>query len=31
MMRKDKIENPGFDKLQAIAIAMGFPPETWFE
>jgi hypothetical protein len=31
VMRKDKIENPGFDKLRAIAIAMGFPLETWFE
>jgi transcriptional regulator with XRE-family HTH domain len=31
MMRKGKIENPGFDKLRAIAKAMGFPPESWFE
>ena len=31
MMRKGKIENPGFDKLRAIAKAMGFPPELWFE
>ncbi len=31
MMRKGKIENPGFDKLRAIARAMGFPPELWFE
>jgi transcriptional regulator with XRE-family HTH domain len=25
------IENPGFDKLRAIAKAMNFPPELWFE
>ena len=31
MMRKGKIENPGFDKLRAIARAMNFPPELWFE
>lgn len=31
MMRKGKIENPGFDKMRAIAKAMGFPPESWFE
>ena len=31
MMRKGKIENPGFDKLRAIAKAMNFPPELWFE
>ncbi len=31
MMRKGRIENPGFDKLRAIAKAMGFPPESWFE
>ena len=31
MMSKGKIENPGFDKLRAIAKAMGFPPESWFE
>jgi hypothetical protein len=30
-MRKGKIKNPGFDKLRAIAKAMRFPPETWFE
>jgi transcriptional regulator with XRE-family HTH domain len=30
MMGKGKIENPGFDKLRAIAKAMGFPPEMWF-
>ncbi len=31
MMRKGKIANPGFDKLRAIAKAMNFPPELWFE
>ena len=31
MMRKGRIENPGYDKLRAIAKAMGFPPELWFE
>ena len=31
MLRKGKIENPGFDKLRAIAKAMGFSPELWFE
>ena len=31
MMRKGKIASPGFDKLRAIAKAMNFPPELWFE
>jgi hypothetical protein len=31
MLRKGKIGNPGFDKLRAIARAMGFSPELWFE
>ena len=30
-LRKGRIENPGFEKLKAIAKAMGFPPELWFE
>lgn len=30
-LRKGNIESPGFDKLRAIARAMGFPPELWFE
>jgi transcriptional regulator with XRE-family HTH domain len=30
-LRKGRIENPGFDKLKAIAKAMNFPPELWFE
>ncbi|HEX5699397.1 MAG TPA: helix-turn-helix domain-containing protein [Rubrobacter sp.] len=28
---KGRIENPGFEKLKAIAKAMGFAPEVWFE
>jgi transcriptional regulator with XRE-family HTH domain len=30
-LRKGRIENPGFEKLRAIAKAMGFSPELWFE
>jgi transcriptional regulator with XRE-family HTH domain len=30
-LRKGRIENPGFEKLRAIAKVMGFPPELWFE
>jgi hypothetical protein len=30
-LRKGHIENPGYEKLRAIAEAMGFPPELWFE
>ena len=30
-LRKGRIENPGYEKLGAIAEAMGFPPELWFE
>ena len=30
-LRKGRIENPGYEKLGAIAKAMGFPPELWFE
>ena len=29
--RKGRIENPGFEKLRAIARAMNFPPVLWFE
>lgn len=29
-LRKGRIENPGYDKLAAIARAMGFPPGMWF-
>jgi transcriptional regulator with XRE-family HTH domain len=30
-LRKVRIENPGMDKLAALAKAMGFPPTLWFE
>ncbi len=30
-LRKGRIESPGFEKLRAIAKAMNFPPELWFE
>jgi transcriptional regulator with XRE-family HTH domain len=30
-LRKGRIENLGFEKLRAIAKAMNFPPELWFE
>jgi transcriptional regulator with XRE-family HTH domain len=30
-LRKGRIENPGFEKLKAIAQAMNFPPEVEFE
>ncbi len=30
-LRKDRIENPGFEKLRAIAKVMNVPPELWFE
>jgi transcriptional regulator with XRE-family HTH domain len=30
-LRKGRIENPGMDKLAAIAKAMGFPQALWFE
>jgi transcriptional regulator with XRE-family HTH domain len=30
-LRKGRIENPGFERLRAIAKAMNFPPELWFE
>src|SRR5215216_1487362 len=30
-LRKGRIQNPGYEKLAAIAKAMGFPPELWFE
>jgi transcriptional regulator with XRE-family HTH domain len=28
---KGRIESPGYEKLAALAKAMGFPPEVWFE
>ena len=30
-LRKGRIESPGYEKMLAIAGAMGFPPEDWFE
>ena len=30
-LRKGRIESPGFDKMRAIAEAMGFPPAMWFD
>jgi transcriptional regulator with XRE-family HTH domain len=30
-LRKGRIENPGYEKLAAMAKAMGFPPEVWFK
>lgn len=30
-LRKGRIENPGYDKLAAIAKVMGFSPRLWFE
>src|SRR5215213_4596204 len=30
-LRKGRIENPGYEKLRAIAKAMCFPPDVWFE
>jgi hypothetical protein len=30
-LRKGRIENPGYEKLAAIAKAMGFRPEAWFD
>src|SRR5215203_4441243 len=30
-LRKGRIESPGYEKLKAIAKAMGFPPAAWFD
>src|ERR671913_256827 len=30
-LRKGRIESPGYEKMNAIAKAMDFPPELWFE
>jgi len=30
-LRIGRIENPGYEKMAAMAKAMGFPPEAWFE
>ena len=30
-LRKGRIASPGYEKMLAIAKAMGFPPAAWFE
>jgi transcriptional regulator with XRE-family HTH domain len=30
-LRKGRMDNPGYEKMKAIAKAMGFPPEVWFD
>jgi len=30
-LRKGRIDNPGYEKMRAIAKAMGFAPEVWFD
>jgi len=30
-LRKGRIDNPGYEKMRAIAKAMSFAPEVWFE
>ncbi len=30
-LQKGRIENPGYEKMRAIAKAMGFGPEAWFD
>jgi hypothetical protein len=30
-LRKGRIRSPGYEKMAAIANAMGFPPAAWFE
>jgi transcriptional regulator with XRE-family HTH domain len=30
-LKKGRIQSPGYEKMAAIAKAMGFPPEAWFE
>jgi transcriptional regulator with XRE-family HTH domain len=30
-LRKGRIDNPGYEKMRALAKAMGFAPEMWFE
>jgi hypothetical protein len=30
-LRKGRIENPGYEKMRAVARAMRFPPEAWFD
>ena len=30
-LRKGRIESPGYEKMEAIAKAMCFPPALWFD
>jgi transcriptional regulator with XRE-family HTH domain len=30
-LQKGRIDNPGYEKMRAIAKAMGFSPEAWFD
>ena len=30
-LRKGRIDSPGYEKMMAIAKAMAFPPEAWFD
>ena len=30
-LKKGRINSPGYEKMAAIAKAMGFPPAAWFE
>jgi transcriptional regulator with XRE-family HTH domain len=30
-LRKGRKGSPGYEKMRAVAKAMGFPPEAWFE
>jgi hypothetical protein len=30
-LKKGRIASPGYEKMKAIAKAMGFPSEAWFE
>jgi transcriptional regulator with XRE-family HTH domain len=30
-LRKGRIESPGYEKMLALAMAMGFPPALWFD
>ena len=30
-LRKGRIRSPGYEKMAAIAKAMGFPPAAWFD
>jgi hypothetical protein len=30
-LKKGRIRSPGYEKMAAIARAMGFPPAAWFE